>query len=107
LGNWRDQSRISGRLGPIKAKGSVVAAPRAVSRAFTRSFDLVGRGLVGRGLVAIRPASAGKGGRRLLYGPTVAKEMLQGETPRTFVRSAERHVPPIILTRLGRSLGAR
>lgn len=102
LGDWRDQSRVSGRFGPIKAKGSVVAAPWAVSRAFKRSFDLVGKGLV-----AIRPASAGKGGRRLLYGPTVAKEMLQGETPRAFTRSAARHVPPIILARLGRSLGAR
>ncbi len=102
LGDWRDQSRVKGRFGPIKAKGSVVAAPWAVSRAFKRSFDLVGRGLV-----AIRPASAGKGGRRLLYGPTVAKEMLQGETPRAFARAAQRHVPLIILARLGRSLGAR
>lgn len=102
LGDWRDQSRVSGRFGPIKAKGSVVAAPWAVSRAFKRSFDLVGKGLV-----AIRPANAGKSGRRLLYGPTVAKEMLQGETPRAFTRSAARHVPPIILARLGRSLGTR
>ena len=104
LGDWRDQSRIGGRFGPIKAQGNVVAAPWSVSRAFKRSFDLVGKGLV-----STRPAEGGKsrGSRRLLYGPTVAKEMLQGETPRAFVRAAARHVPPIILARLGRSLGAR
>lgn len=104
FGDWRDQSRVGGRFGAIKSKALVVAAPWAASRAFKRSFDLVGKGLV-----AIRPAEAGKGrgAQRILYGPSVASEMRSDGVARLFARAAAQHVPPAILRRLGRTLGAR
>lgn len=96
-GNWRDQPRDGiGRFGPLPNRdaGSVVAQSWGVAHRFKRSFALASGGFV-----ATLPGSRRM---RRLYGPSVAKEIGQGESAATFNGQAGALVEQCIFRRLGR-----
>ena len=94
------------------AGGGVVANPWGVSHQFKRSFKTKGGRLLARlpDKVSEWTDKSGKRHRRAalrgLYGPSIAKEIVQGAVPTVFLLSAASQVEPAIRARLVRALGA-
>jgi hypothetical protein len=82
--------------------GAVIGYPWGVAHRFQRSFSLDGSVAGAR----VRTTSKRFPIRRI-YGPSIAKEAMQGAVPSVFLLSAQAQVPPIILARLARVLGAK
>ncbi len=97
-GTWEDQTRTrSGRFEKIEglAKGFVSARPWGNPHRFQRSYRHATRGLV---------AGVGQAGLRPLYGPSIAKEVVQGETLEMFERDAGRLIEKEVAKKLARLL---
>lgn len=99
--HWKLQGRTSGgRFGPLKdVKPEVTSSPWAVSRTFQRSFVDPKRGMR-----AAIPGGSGKWSFRKLFGPSVAKEIVKGQSAAAFNASVRADVLPPILKRLARVL---
>ena len=83
------------------AGGGVLSAPWAVGRQFQRSFGLKGKGVDG----ARARTSNKRFPIRKLYGPSVAKEIVKGQSAAAFFHGAETFVLDRIIVRIGRGLG--
>lgn len=96
--HWKLQGRTgNGRFGKIdsrfdNAKG-VTASPWGVSRAFARSFG------TDQGPRALVPTKNGGKAIRKLFGPSLPKEIVKGQTARTF-HSAARRVGDELIAKL-------
>jgi hypothetical protein len=90
---------------PVKitrgAGGGVVSAPWAAGRKFKRSFVIKGRGIEG----ALARTTNKRFPVRKFYGPSVAKEIGQGQSASAFFAGAETFVLDRIIVRVGRALG--
>lgn len=120
-GDYRFVIVASGKGVPIKefsvkvskgAGGGVVANPWNVAHKFKRSFQTASGAYRAR-LPGARVSFTGKDGKthrgyrlRGLYGPSIAKEAMQGAVPTVFHLSVAAQVQPIILARLARALQA-
>ena len=94
------------------AGGGVVANPWGVPHQFKRSFRSKSGRLLARlpGTMSEWTDKSGKRHRRAalrgLYGPSIAKEIVQGAVPTVFLLSAASQVEPAIRARLVKALGA-
>lgn len=86
---------------PARLAKAVIAKPWGVAHVFKRSFGLKGGGVDG--------FRARLGPKRFpirkLYGPSLPKEIIQGDAAVVFESSAEAFVPAAVIKRLGRVLG--
>jgi len=82
---------------PVKNTGKAIDAKTwGVDHVFKRSFGIVGRGVEG-----FRARTTSKRfPMRKLYGPSLPKELTQGEVVKVFYASAQTAVPPAVLKHL-------